>query len=462
MASADTHALRRQARRSVVSPKRPTRPVQSNRCIRPFSRSLLLVVGLFFVSNASFCGGTPPTDSGDTPDRSLELTVVGNTADAIVIEWIIVGESPGGSATYKVRRCKVAAGENDCFPSFNPIAENLTNTSSYADTGLLEASTYCYRVVGIWESPFVELVSNDACASTSGAPQPMVALILGNGSRGAGDGTVTSNPPGIDCMMAGNDQSGTCSANFPHTTMVTLTAVAAGDSEFIGWGGVDGCDDLGPCMVLMDDEKFIVARFDLLPGVECGGDVLFQFSDRDFDDADWTEVDFFDTTPQMAATVDASQRNDEGNPTPSRSIKHSYCGVGGMIAGHWNTANTFNPGGTTANFVSITFDARKFPWIAGNGSDMVMRTLIKQGNSFYESGAIEVQALDLQWLTNSRTCLTPNSFNKQVGSDPNDPLKPVFSQSMQFGFTTANSNPNAGTCVVDREALVDNFIVIVQ
>jgi len=95
---------------------------------------------------------------------------------------------------------------------------------------------------------------------------------------------------------------------------------------------------------------------------------------------------------------------------------------------------------------------------------MILRTLIKQGNKFFESGAIEVEAGDLDWETNSRTCLTANSFFRQETFDPNDPNpeRPDFSESMQFGFTTANSSPNAGVCVENREALVDNFIVNVQ
>ncbi len=52
----------------------------------------------------------------------------------------------------------------------------------------------------------------------------------------AGSGTVTSQPPGIDCP-------GTCSATFPPGTKVTLTATPATTSPPSVWGGFN---DLGP------------------------------------------------------------------------------------------------------------------------------------------------------------------------------------------------------------------------
>ena len=72
---------------------------------------------------------------------------------------------------------------------------------------------------------------------------------------GAGSGTVTSSPAGINCGV-------TCSANFAQGTMVTLTAYAAGGSTFAGWSGA-GCSGTGTCQVTMNAAASTTATFDL-------------------------------------------------------------------------------------------------------------------------------------------------------------------------------------------------------
>lgn len=74
---------------------------------------------------------------------------------------------------------------------------------------------------------------------------------------GAGSGTVTSAPAGIDC---GSD----CAELYPHGTAVVLTAAAAPGSVFMGWGGA--CRGVtAPCAVSVDIKKVATARFALIP-----------------------------------------------------------------------------------------------------------------------------------------------------------------------------------------------------
>lgn len=58
---------------------------------------------------------------------------------------------------------------------------------------------------------------------------------------GTGQGTVTSDPAGIDCTLGFGDPSGTCSATFEAGTRVRLKAVAADGSKFEGWAPVNSC-----------------------------------------------------------------------------------------------------------------------------------------------------------------------------------------------------------------------------
>jgi hypothetical protein len=69
-----------------------------------------------------------------------------------------------------------------------------------------------------------------------------------------GQGTTTSDPPGIDCPSA-------CGALFGHSSTVTLSAHAAAGSLFAGWSGACAGSTAPTCLVTMDAEKSTSAMF---------------------------------------------------------------------------------------------------------------------------------------------------------------------------------------------------------
>jgi uncharacterized repeat protein (TIGR02543 family) len=71
---------------------------------------------------------------------------------------------------------------------------------------------------------------------------------------GAGSGTVTSSPAGINCAPD-------CSGTYNDDTMVTLTATPATGSVFDGWSG--DCTGTGSCVVTMDQARSVTASFEL-------------------------------------------------------------------------------------------------------------------------------------------------------------------------------------------------------
>ncbi len=77
---------------------------------------------------------------------------------------------------------------------------------------------------------------------------------LSLGRAGAGSGSVTSSPAGIDC---GSD----CTERYSFGTTVTLTASAAAGSAFAGWSG--DCTGSGACVVKMDADRSVTATFRL-------------------------------------------------------------------------------------------------------------------------------------------------------------------------------------------------------
>jgi len=71
--------------------------------------------------------------------------------------------------------------------------------------------------------------------------------------NGTSTGSVTSLPTGINCDP-------TCSTDFLISTVVTLTASADTNAEFMGWNGA-GCAGIGSCVVTMDAAKSVTATF---------------------------------------------------------------------------------------------------------------------------------------------------------------------------------------------------------
>lgn len=58
---------------------------------------------------------------------------------------------------------------------------------------------------------------------------------------GIGQGTVTSRPAGINCVIGADGPTGMCEASFPAGTKVRLRAEAATNSKFEGWAPTNSC-----------------------------------------------------------------------------------------------------------------------------------------------------------------------------------------------------------------------------
>ncbi|MFO7545575.1 MAG: InlB B-repeat-containing protein [Trueperaceae bacterium] len=122
---------------------------------------------------------------------------------------------------------------------------------------------------------------------------PVDVTIGGNGT-----GTVTSEPPDIDCTTVGGP-GGVCSDTFPYGTDVTLSASAGTGSGFAGWSGdcnglittcsfkVEGVVDVGATFTL-EKRQLAVTKdgsgagtvTSTPSGIDCGGDCS---EDYDYD-----------------------------------------------------------------------------------------------------------------------------------------------------------------------------------
>jgi Divergent InlB B-repeat domain len=105
--------------------------------------------------------------------------------------------------------------------------------------------------------------SNDRCTITLASAAPVLVSPIFVAShrlrvqtRGDGNGSATSTPPGISCRSA-------CQATFIDNPVVTLTAAPDDGSRFAGWGG-----DCGPaganlvCSLSLAVNQDVTARFE--------------------------------------------------------------------------------------------------------------------------------------------------------------------------------------------------------
>ena len=94
------------------------------------------------------------------------------------------------------------------------------------------------------------LALTSARSATANFTAKAVATVV---ATGTGNGRVSSSPAGIDC-------GATCQARFTNGTAVTLTAVAAPGSTFMGWSGA--CSGTAPtCTLAMTDDQTATAAF---------------------------------------------------------------------------------------------------------------------------------------------------------------------------------------------------------
>ncbi|HEY7949826.1 MAG TPA: hypothetical protein VID51_03215 [Solirubrobacterales bacterium] len=101
------------------------------------------------------------------------------------------------------------------------------------------------------------------CTTTMSTGRIAKAVFTAVGQRalavskaGAGKGTVTSSPAGIDCGSI-------CTAEMAVGTKVTLTATAAAGSRFAGFSGA--CTGATSCRVTMDEARDVTATFEKIP-----------------------------------------------------------------------------------------------------------------------------------------------------------------------------------------------------
>jgi hypothetical protein len=175
-----------------------------------------------------------------TPPGMSTLTVTSNGT----------GTGTVSSAPAGINNCSAACSAN--FPSGTSVTLTAAATGGSTFGGWTGGGCSGTELTCV-----VAMTGPQTVTATFNAPPlPSMATLTVN-KAGAGAGTVSSEPPGIDNCAA------TCSFSFPVGTNVTLTANPTGGSTFAGW---TGCSGAGPtCSVVMDISRTVTATFNPPP-----------------------------------------------------------------------------------------------------------------------------------------------------------------------------------------------------
>ncbi len=147
------------------------------------------------------------------------------------------------------------AGNNIDCPEVNCTAK-FTHGEEVALTALPTAPAlflgWSGSIVSQANPLVVTMDSTQQLTATFGTPPPN-SFLLAVSKAGAGSGTVTSNPAGINCGQ-------TCAAFFGEGSMVSLTATPTAGSQFTGWTGAITSQNK-TVQLTMDEAKNVTATF---------------------------------------------------------------------------------------------------------------------------------------------------------------------------------------------------------
>jgi alpha-tubulin suppressor-like RCC1 family protein len=195
---------------------------------------------------------------GTTTNRTTPVPVSGITgATAVTAGWWHHSCALLGDGTVK------CWGDNQWGQLGNGTTTDSNSPVTMSGTGVTwtSSNTSVATIDGTGRATAVGAGTTTITATdASGASASTTLTVVGEANltvfrTGAGTGTVTSNPAGINC---GTD----CSQVYTNGTVVTLTASPASDSTFAGWSGCDTVSG-ATCTVTVSSGRTATAAFNL-------------------------------------------------------------------------------------------------------------------------------------------------------------------------------------------------------
>jgi alpha-tubulin suppressor-like RCC1 family protein len=195
---------------------------------------------------------------GTTTNRSTPVQVSGIAwAVGITAGWFHHSCALLGNGTVKCWGVNEWGqfGNGTTTNSTTPVAMSgtgVTWTSSNPAVATIDATG---RATGVGQGTTTITATDSTGTAASTTLRVLDRSVLTVIRAGAGSGTVTSSPAGINC---GTD----CSETYDSGSTVTLTATPVSGSAFAGWSGCDGATG-ATCTVTMNTARTVTAAFDL-------------------------------------------------------------------------------------------------------------------------------------------------------------------------------------------------------
>ena len=214
------------------------------------------VTSIAVAGSTLFIGGQFTSVDGETREHLAQIDGAGNlTAWAPEVNGEVDGVAFDGASVY-------AGG---WFQSAGGVTRRHLAAFDATDGSLLDWNPGARD--NVYGLEFVDslLIATGAFHTVEYGPQSNLAVfaapVLTVAKSGAGNGSVSSSPAGIEC-------GSTCSSGFDAGQEVTLSATAAAGSEFAGWSG-GGCSGTGSCVVTLNASASVTAQ--LAPASSPGG-----------------------------------------------------------------------------------------------------------------------------------------------------------------------------------------------
>jgi List-Bact-rpt repeat protein len=248
---------------------------------------------VYFGTSTTPCpGGTfvtvPSPNPAPPPGQTVSTRLTGLTNNTVYNVSVDAVDTSGNASTCSAVANATAAPDVTVTPT-TAVAFGNVNIGSFAEqTFIVQSNRAGVTGTASVAAPFTIASGSPFNLSTAGATQTVTVrfvptnttlqsvnvnfvadgdsisrLVTGTGvpigptltvsKSGAGSGTVSSSPAGINCGAS-------CSTSYVIGTQVTLTATPAAGSTFTGWTG-GGCAGTGTCVVTMNADTTVTAGF---------------------------------------------------------------------------------------------------------------------------------------------------------------------------------------------------------